>query len=166
MYKYTFKDFLNKDKNGWDGYNAGDYFTNSHIVLDRRLLTKSQNKVVEELRPQSDNMRDNIARLLDEVSDIIGDKPSEDLLFEPDLVLGRIEERGRNIFHDSDLNLSIREMYYNYIKARGCEIYLGEGKHSPTAIYKGNELVGILMPMRVDSVKGQEDYSEYIKSLK
>lgn len=151
-----------------------EYFTNGHFMLKKSLLNNTElkriNKVgqdVEKLKGMMEGTIKPIQQDLDHYKSLTE--------FKPNRVMGIEDVTDRKhakILVDDATGIALNEYYYNFIvKVKNCTLHAGEGIYKPlTVINKQGELVGILLPLRLEpgAAKGMnyQDYMEALERLK
>ncbi|MGJ0846580.1 hypothetical protein ACR77J_07820 [Tissierella praeacuta] len=168
MLKYNLKDFFKEVT-----IHNDEWISNGHFMFRKSILTVGQQKMLEDF-PQDTNRIKSLIDVAESTKERFeGSKEkfefAPDLIFEAEVkgIEGEIKE-SYSVLYNNELDLALREEYYNLFISRGCKIFKGNGSLNPTLIFKDNEFVGILLPIRHNSElrKNAIDYNSYITQLK
>ena len=66
--------------------------------------------------------------------------------------------------YSTDLNISVKEAYYNFIIDKGCKLYKTHDSLTPLIIMKNDEYIGMVLPTRLGDKIDREDYKEYMET--
>lgn len=160
MLKYNFKKFFSEHS-----IHNDDWFSNAHFIINKSILTGTQKKVFDNDYKNEETIN-NFLKSLDKVKRQFEDT-KEPQQFTPELFIPYKKEKFDMIYNKT-IDLAIQERYYNFLTDRNCKLYKGENSISPiTIVDKNNEVVGMLLPVRVDSnwLDDGIDYKEYINEL-
>ena len=159
MAKYNFKKFFRTTT-----IHNDEWVTNGHFLINKSFLTGSQLKFIEE-HPKNNGKINQIFSTLTTAKELF-EESKEHQEFVPELIM-EVEQQYHNSYnaiYNSNIELAVKEEYYNYFITRGCKIYKGNGSLNPALLYKGDEFVGILLPVKVDiELKmSAKDYNDYL----
>lgn len=160
MLKYNFKKFFTDHL-----IHNDEWFCNGHFMINKSVLTGTQKKVFDNNYKNEETIS-NFMKFIDNAKKVYEDtkEPQE---FIPEKVI-YYEKDKYNIFYNETIDLTVQEEYYNFLTDRKCKLYKGESAISPiTIVDKNNEVVGMLLPVRVDSLwlDNGIDYDDYITQL-
>lgn len=166
MLKYNFKDFF-KD----NIIHNNEWVTNGHFLIKKSILTKGQQNFINK-HPEDNNRLNIILPTVKTAMELFDDiKEPQEFIPESIFEVESHTKAGTEIFkalYNSQLELALKEEYYNYFTNIGCKICKGNGSVNPTLIFKNSEFVGILLPVRAREEKRQKEisYDTYITQLK
>lgn len=161
--KYDFKSFFYDDSNSSvREYHNDNWVSNGHFVVKKSILTKTHLRVVEKY-PQDEETMNKVVSMAKASKKLFENKTeNEKAQFLPDFIMKDFSKNTGNVLYDSDLEVMLRQDYYNFITDRKCKIYMGDGRLSPLVIYdKDGEFAGAIMPVRsneIDIAKEGESY--------
>lgn len=168
--KYSFKSFFEDDYNTKvRAYHNDEWVSNGHFAIKKSILTKTHLKVVNK-HPQDIEMINKLINIAKNSKKIFNDKREDKKTqFIPDFIMKDFPKNIGITVYDSNLDVLLRQDYYNFITDRKCKIYMGAGRLNPLIVYnKNNEFVGIILPVRTnkkDITKEGENYQNYITEL-
>lgn len=163
MYKYNLKGFFK------DTIVQNDEFvSNGHFIFNKSILTTGQRKMVE-AKEQDVKRLEGILPIIKQTKEYFEGLRNQ-LEFVPESVVEdyTFKSETYNILHNKELELALKEDYYNFFISKGCKLYKGNGSINPLSIIKDGEFVGVLLPVRIDKdiLKNAIDYNTYITRLK
>lgn len=155
MYKNKFRSFFDKVI-----YQTDNWVTNGHFIFDKAILTKGQKKVLDDF-PYDENVIQKAIDIINTYKDTVIDPTKE---FRPVFLY---KGSDIEIVYDDHISLSLDHKYYNFfVNNRKCKIFKGNGENKPALIYKNNNLVGVLMPIRFNKTSFFNNaipYEEYLQ---
>ncbi len=162
--KYNFRKFFEGENICIRSNN--DYITNSHFLLNKKILKKSHSNFLLKLKTQNltnDWVENYLKPILNRKTKI---------KFTPDFIVKSTEEsQNFYIMNYNNKEYMVKEEHYNFIQDIKCNIYITEkaSKTDPFIVLdKNNKKVGLVLPVFLHNsnlVKNKIDYENYIKDL-
>ena len=147
-----------------------DYFCNSHFMLKKSILNKTELKRIEKVDMDTGRLKSILDHTIEPIEQDLATHKKADK-FKPYKVLNVNDISNRKnakMLYDSYTGVTLNEYYYNFIcKVKKCTIHVGKTIRSPLTVFdKQGEFVGIVLPMitRENESDGM-DYNEYMKAL-
>ena len=162
--KYNFRKFFEGENICIRSNN--DYITNSHFLLNKKILKKSHSNFLLKLKTQ--NLTNDWVEIY--LKPILNRKTK--IKFTPDFIVKSTEEsQNFYIMNYNNKEYMVKEEHYNFIQDIKCNIYITEkaSKTDPFIVLdQNNKKVGLVLPVFLynsNLVKNKIDYENYIKDL-
>lgn len=130
MKQYNFKNFFKKCC-----VHDNDFFSNSHFLLKKSILTKKQQEYINNFKENPEK----INFILERFKDFFNTNREDLIEFIPTHVTTDYK-------YITDQKIVFNKEYYNFITAKGCKIYYYDIL-KPAPVYKNDKCIGIIMPV-------------------
>lgn len=158
MTKYNFRKFF---------YNTivhnSEYVSNGYFLVKTLILTKKQLQIINSFSSNEELTN----RLVNNVLKPLVDKYGNNKGIE--FIPGCIDQNNKNVYMVNDNRITcLKAEYYHWLTSRKCNLYIVGDQKDPLFVYKNNEFVGILLPVKVRNftVNDKIDYQKWLQKQK